>query len=58
MLQRRIGWPELVYLGESRVGDGELGITQPQALWKPRYSQVRNEGPFLKRRDGEQTRES
>ena len=23
MLQRRIGWPELVYLGESRVGDGE-----------------------------------
>lgn len=28
-----------------------MGITQPRALWKPRYSQVRNEGPFLKSSD-------
>lgn len=23
---------------KGRAGDGEVGITQPRALWKPRYS--------------------
>ena len=28
MFQRRIGWPELVYLGESRVGEGDNASSQ------------------------------
>ena len=41
MLQRRIGWPELVYLGERRVGEGQRRQWHPAPVGLPGKSRGR-----------------